>query len=47
MYEFDLAGGSQSSGNLINLAQTTGFAMLPIGQKLIPQGEWVQVLKLS
>jgi molybdopterin molybdotransferase len=47
MYEFDLAGGSQSSGNLINLAQTTGLGMLPIGQKLIPQGEWVQVLKLS
>jgi molybdopterin molybdotransferase len=47
MYEFDLAGGSQSSGNLINLAQTTGLGMLPIGQKLIPKGEFVQVLKLS
>ena len=46
VYEFDLAGGSQTSGNLINLAQTTGLGMLPIGQKLISQGEWVQVLKL-
>jgi molybdopterin molybdotransferase len=45
-YEFHLAGGSHSSGNLINLAQTTGLAVLPVGQSLIPAGEPVQVLQL-
>ncbi|MGL5834712.1 MAG: molybdopterin molybdotransferase MoeA, partial [Waterburya sp.] len=32
-YEFALAGGSHSSGNLINLAQTSGLAIVPVGQK--------------
>jgi molybdopterin molybdotransferase len=46
-YEFHLAGGSHSSGNLINLAQTTGLAVVPMGQKLIPAGEPVQVLQVG
>jgi len=46
-YEFHLAGGSHSSGNLINLAQTTGLAVVPVGQTLIPAGESVQVLQIS
>ena len=44
VYEFHLAGGSHSSGNLINLAQTTGLAVVPVGQSLISAGESVQVL---
>ncbi|NER45585.1 MAG: molybdopterin molybdotransferase MoeA [Symploca sp. SIO1A3] len=46
-YEFHLAGGSHSSGNLINLAQTTGLAVVPVGQTSIPAGELVQVLQIS
>lgn len=46
-YEFALAGGSHSSGNLINLAQTNGLAIVPVGQKLIPVGEVVQVMLLD
>jgi molybdopterin molybdotransferase len=46
-YEFHLAGGSHSSGNLINLAQTTGLAVLPVGQTFIPAGEPVQVLQVG
>ncbi len=46
-YEFKLAGGSHSSGNLINLAQTTGLAVVPVGQTLIPAGETVQVLSVG
>lgn len=46
-YEFDLAGGSHSSGNLINLAGTSGLAVLSIGQTHIPVGGDVQVLKLA
>lgn len=46
-YEFQLAGGSHSSGNLINLAQTTGLAVLPVGQTFISSGEPVQVLQVS
>lgn len=45
-YEFQLAGGSHSSGNLINLAQTNGLAVVPVGQTLIPTGEQVQVLQV-
>ncbi len=43
-YHFKLAGGSHSSGNLINLAQTNGLAIVPVGKKLIPAGEMVQVM---
>ena len=43
-YEFTLAGGSHSSGNLINLAQTNGLASVPVGQKLITAGEEIRVM---
>ena len=46
-YEFALAGGSHSSGNLINLAQTNGMAIVPIGQKLIAEGEAVRVMLIN
>lgn len=46
-YEFQLAGGSHSSGNLINLAQTNGLAVVPVGQTLISTGEQVQVLQFG
>jgi molybdopterin molybdotransferase len=47
VYEFELAGGSHSSGNLINLAQTSGMAVLPVGETFIRAGEPVQVLAFS
>lgn len=46
-YEFELASGSHSSGNLINLAQTNALAVLPVGQSQIPPGETVSVLTLG
>lgn len=46
-YEFHLAGGSHSSGNLINLAQTTALAIVPVGKTLISAGEAVQVLQVG
>ena len=46
-YEFHLASGRQNSGNLINLAQTTGLAILPVGKTIIPDGEFVQVLRVG
>lgn len=45
--EFHLAGGSHSSGNLINLAQTNALAVMPIGQTQIAVGEPVQLLLIS
>ncbi|BAY07906.1 molybdopterin molybdotransferase MoeA [Calothrix sp. NIES-2098] len=45
VYEFHKAGGSHSSGNLINLAQTNALAVIPVGQTLISPGEEVQVLQ--
>ncbi|MCC5663445.1 molybdopterin molybdotransferase MoeA [Nostoc sp. CHAB 5784] len=47
VYEFHQANGSQSSGNLINLAQTNALAVLPVGKTLIYPQEEVQVLQLS
>jgi len=44
-YEFEPAFGSHSSGNLINLAQTNGLAILPISQSMAA-GEPVQVLRI-
>jgi len=44
--EFALAGGSHSSGNLINLARTTGLAVVPAGQRAIAAGGKVRVLQL-
>jgi molybdopterin molybdotransferase len=46
IYQFKLVSGSYSSGNLINLAQTTGLAMIPVGKTFIPAGEIVDVLKV-
>ena len=47
MYEFNLATGSHSSGNLINLAGTNALAVVPLGQKAIASGESVQILPIS
>jgi len=47
VYEFQLAGGSHNSGNLINLARTNSLAVLPVGQTLIPAGENVLVIHNS
>ncbi|BBD66252.1 molybdenum cofactor synthesis domain-containing protein [Nostoc commune NIES-4072] len=47
VYEFHQADGSQSSGNLINLAQTNALAVIPVGKTLIYPQEEVQVLQLS
>ncbi len=47
VYEFHKAGGSHSSGNLINLAQTNALAVLPMGKTLISPQEEVQVLQLG
>ncbi|MBE9043292.1 molybdopterin molybdotransferase MoeA [Pleurocapsales cyanobacterium LEGE 10410] len=46
-YKFALAGGSHSSGNLVNLAQTNGLAIVPVGHKLIKSGEPVTVMLIS
>ena len=46
-YEFHLAGGTHNSGNLINLAQTNGLAVVPVGQTMISAGEFVQVLQVA
>jgi molybdopterin molybdotransferase len=47
VYEFQLAGGSHSSGNLINLAQTTGLAVLPVEHKFIPAGKTAKILAIN
>lgn len=47
LYEFDLARGSHSSGNLINLAQTNGLAVLQLEQSFIPAGSKVSVLQVG
>lgn len=44
--EFALAGGSQTSGNLVNLAGTNGLAVIPMGETAIAAGEPVQVLAM-
>lgn len=46
-YEFSLAGGSHSSGNLINLAGTNALAVVPIGQTSIQPGDSIQILLLD
>ncbi|MDX2097171.1 MAG: molybdopterin molybdotransferase MoeA [Leptolyngbyaceae cyanobacterium bins.59] len=45
--EFSLAGGSHSSGNLVNLAQTNALAVIPVGETLIPAGEKVPVMMVG
>ncbi|WP_088242662.1 gephyrin-like molybdotransferase Glp [Calothrix rhizosoleniae] len=47
VYQFQLAGGSHSSGNLINLAQTNALAVIPVGEKVITAGNAVKVLKIG
>jgi molybdopterin molybdotransferase len=46
-YQFQLAGGSHSSGNLINLAQTNGLVMIPLGEKCISAGSEVDILPIG
>ncbi len=46
-FQFQLAGGAQNSGNLINLAQINGLAVLPIGTTQISAGDSVQILWLQ
>ena len=47
LYHFQVAGGGQSSGNLINLAQTNALAVIPVGEKAIAAGSGVKVLKIG
>lgn len=46
-YEFSVAGGSHSSGNLMNLAQTNGLAVLPIEHPQVEVGERIQVMAVG
>lgn len=45
-YHFALAGGSHQSANLINLAQTNGLAIVPVGQTIIEAGTIVMVMRI-
>jgi molybdopterin molybdotransferase len=47
LYEFRLAGGSHSSGNLINLAQTNSLAVVPMGETLKPAGAVLQIMLIN
>ena len=47
IWEFEPASGSQNSANLINLANTTGLAVLPAAETWVWPGEFVEVLKVS
>jgi molybdopterin molybdotransferase len=44
---FELAGGSHSSGNLINLAGTNALAVVPVGTSLIEAGAPVRAMLLG
>jgi molybdopterin molybdotransferase len=44
--EFHLAGGSQLSGNLINLAGVNALAVIPIGTTSIPIGTSIKILSI-
>ncbi len=46
-YEFSLARGSHSSGNLINLVLTNSLAVLEIERPFVPAGAEVQVLQVG
>jgi molybdopterin molybdotransferase len=46
-YHFTLAGGSHSSGNLINLAGTNALGVVPIGMAAINAGDRVRVLAIE
>ena len=43
---FRAAGGSKSSGNLINLARTNALAVLEVGKKSVSAGEEIWVLQV-
>ncbi len=45
-YQFSLAGGGHNSANLINLAQTSGLAVLPIGTTAIKAGSEIMVMQV-
>jgi molybdopterin molybdotransferase len=47
IHEFDLAGGTHSSGNLINLAQTNGLAVLKCDRPCIDAQDWVLVMQVG
>ncbi|CAN5578597.1 molybdopterin molybdotransferase MoeA [soil metagenome] len=46
-YEFGQSAGSHSSGNLVNLANTTGLGVVPQGDRQIAIGQSVRVLKVG
>ncbi len=46
VYQFSAAGGSKSSANLVNLAQTNALAVLEVGKSLVKVGEEVKVLQV-
>ncbi|MEO0375722.1 MAG: hypothetical protein AAF329_14075 [Cyanobacteria bacterium P01_A01_bin.17] len=46
VYEFSLAGGHHSSGNLMNLIHTSGLAVLTAQSPTVQPGERVQVLQV-
>lgn len=46
-YGFEPAAGGHSSGNLVDLALTSGLAIVPLGETRISRGEQVRVLDLS
>ncbi|KPQ40374.1 MAG: molybdopterin molybdotransferase MoeA [Phormidium sp. OSCR] len=46
-FHFNCAGGSFSSGNLVNLAQTNACAVIPVGSSGIAAGERLSVLLLQ
>ena len=45
-HHFSLAGGSHSSGNLINLAGANALAVIPVGTNTYPTGATVRVLEI-
>ena len=45
-YQFSLAGGTHHSANLINLAQTNGLAVIPLGETTIEAGTKVMVMQV-
>jgi molybdopterin molybdotransferase len=47
VFEFELSSGSQTSGNLINLAQTNGLAVLPLDRSKVLAGEQVTVMQVG
>lgn len=47
VWEFEPAKGSQNSANLINLANTTGLAVLPPQKTVVFPGEFIEVLSVN